>query len=201
MDNMKIIMDLGEFKEATGGIQVKSPVYAEGNGWKCTINKKNKLKCIYTEEKEDGLYSLQYTLQNGFERLTLKTPYEFKIIKEGKVIRNNKILLQLSFVDNDDICKKNIVVERSMDYTLKKVDPNMIYPIQNVETEGMYITQNLTSDGDIYPNIEELDLPITHSSVSRATWVMIETIINYMGVKGYKRILFTKEDPKNIKNL
>ncbi len=84
------------------------PKYLLVNGWECQVQNNGVIKCTAKELCIDGIHSMRYTLyQNGFAKLTLKTPNEPLrvinmgfVVKKGEIFGNGTLGLSDGFIDN-----------------------------------------------------------------------------------------------------
>ena len=157
---VNIIIKNGLFEKCSGArFEIFSPKYLLVNGWECQVQNNGVIKCTAKELCIDGIHSMRYTIyQNGFSKLTLKTPHEpVRVIKMGFVVKKGESfgngLLGLSdgFINHrytffreesfqKFLCKHGITA------VLHK-DPNRIFCLKSGESEDNSYHMNLWTDG------------------------------------------------------
>ena len=159
---VNITIKNGLFEKCEGvKFEIFIPKYLLVNGWECQVQNNGVIKCTAKELCIDGVHSMRYTLyQNGFAKLTLKTPNEpLRVIKMGFVVKKGEIFgngtlgLSDGFIDN----RYTFFREESFQKFLCKYgitavlheEPNRIFFLRNGESEDNSYHMNLWTDG--YP--------------------------------------------------
>ena len=150
----------GLFEKCNGvKLEIFSSKFLMVNGWECEVQNNGVIKCTAKELCIDGIHSMRYTLyQNGFGKLTLKTPHEpVKVIKMGFVVKkgesfgNGVLGLSDGFIDH----RYTFFREESFQKFLCKYgitaviheEPNRIFCLRNGEFEDNSYCMNLWTDG------------------------------------------------------
>lgn len=191
------------------------PKYLLVNGWECQVQNNGVIKCTAKELCIDGVHSMRYTLyQNGFAKLTLKTPNEpLRVIKMGFVVKKGEIFgngtlgLSDGFIDN----RYTFFREESFQKFLCKYgitavlheEPNRIFFLRNGESEDNSYHMNLWTDG--YPVSIGKQEEVLNSfgkrfpglvdciSVNDAKWTLTRRVIKSGNKKIVSMDLFTLE--------
>ena len=150
----------GLFEKCNGvKLEIFSSKFLMVNGWECEVQNNGVIKCTAKELCIDGSHSMRYTIyQNGFAKLTLKTPNEpVKVIKMGFVVKkgesfgNGVLGLSDGFIDH----RYTFFREESFQKFLRKYgitavlheDPNRIFCLKNGESENNSFYMKLWTDG------------------------------------------------------
>lgn len=157
---VNIIIKNGLFEKCSGTkLELFSSKFVIVNGWECEVQNNGVIKCTAKELCIDGIHSMRYTLyQNGFAKLTLKTPNEpVRVIKMGFVVKkgesfgNGVLGLSDGFIDH----RYTFFREESFQKFLCKYgitavlheDPNRIFCLKSGESDDNLYSMNLWTDG------------------------------------------------------
>lgn len=157
---VNITIKNGLFEKCNGvKLEIFSSKFLSVNGWECEVQNNGVIKCTAKELCIDGSHSMRYTIyQNGFAKLTLKTPNEpVKVIKMGFVVKkgesfgNGVLGLSDGFIDH----RYTFFREESFQKFLCKYgitavlheEPNRIFCLKNGESEDNSYYMNLWTDG------------------------------------------------------
>lgn len=206
----------GLFEKCNGvKLEIFSSKFLIVNGWECEVQNNGVIKCTAKELCIDGSHSMRYTIyQNGFAKLTLKTPNEpVKVIKMGFVVKkgesfgNGVLGLSDGFIDH----RYTFFREESFQKFLCKYgitavlheDPNRIFCLRNGESEDNSYYMNLWMDGhsaSIGKQEEVLNSfgkrfqgVVECVSVNDANWVLIRRLIKSGDKEVLSMNLFTLE--------
>ena len=198
----------GLFEKCNGvKLEIFSSEFLMVNGWECEVQNNGVIKCTAKGLCIDGIHSMRYTIyQNGFAKLTLKTPNEpVKVIKMGFVVKkgesfgNGVLGLSDGFIDH----RYTFFREESFQKFLCKYgitavlheDPNRIFCLRNGESEDNSYYMNLWTDGHFASIGNQTELLNSFGkkfpglveciSVNYAKWVLIRRVIK----SGDKEIL------------
>lgn len=173
------------------------------------------IKCTAKELCIDGSHSMRYTIyQNGFAKLTLKTPNEpVKVIKMGFVVKkgesfgNGVLGLSDGFIDH----RYTFFREESFQKFLCKYgitavlheDPNRIFCLRNGGSEDNSYYMNLWTDGHFASIGNQTELLNSFGkkfpglveciSVNDAKWTLIRRVIRSGNKEIISMNLFTVE--------
>ena len=191
------------------------PKYLLVNGWECQVQNNGVIKCTAKELCIDGVHSMRYTLyQNGFAKLTLKTPNEpLRVIKMGFVVKKGEIFgngtlgLSDGFIDNRYTFFREESFQKFLcKYVITAVlheEPNRIFFLRNGESEDNSYHMNLWTDG--YPVSIGKQEEVLNSfgkrfpglvdciSVNDAKWTLTRRVIKSGNKKIVSMDLFTLE--------
>lgn len=196
-------------------LEIFSSKFLSVNGWECEVQNNGVIKCTAKELCIDGSHSMRYTIyQNGFAKLTLKTPNEpVKVIKMGFVVKkgesfgNGVLGLSDGFIDH----RYTFFREESFQKFLCKYgitavlheDSNRIFCLRNGESEDNSYYMNLWTDGhsaSIGKQEEVLNSfgkrfqgVVECVSVNDANWVLIRRLIKSGDKEVLSMNLFTLE--------
>ena len=213
---VNITIKNGLFEKCNGvKLEIFSSKFLSVNGWECEVQNNGVIKCTAKELCIDGSHSMRYTIyQNGFAKLTLKTPNEpVKVIKMGFVVKkgesfgNGVLGLSDGFIDH----RYTFFREESFQKFLCKYgitavlheDPNRIFCLRNGESEDNSYYMNLWTDGhsaSIGKQEEVLNSfgkrfqgVVECVSVNDANWVLIRRLIKSGDKEVLSMNLFTLE--------
>ena len=206
----------GLFEKCNGvKLEIFSSKFLMVNGWECEVQNNGVIKCTAKELCIDGIHSMRYTLyQNGFGKLTLKTPHEpVKVIKKGFVVKKGESfgngLLGLSdgLVDH----RYTFFREENFQKFLSKYgitavlheEPNKIFCLKSGESDDNLYCMNLWTNGSAvsignqnemlnsfgkrFPGVVEC------VSVNDAKWTLIRRVIRSGNKEIISMNLFTLE--------
>ena len=213
---VNIIIKNGLFEKCIGTkLELFSSKFVIVNGWECEVQNNGVIKCTAKELCIDGIHSMRYTIyQNGFSKLTLKTPHEpVKVIKMGFVVKkgesfgNGVLGLSDGFIDH----RYTFFREESFQKFLCKYgitavlheDPNRRFCLKSGESDDNLYSMNLWTDGhavSIGKQEEVLNSfgkrfqgVVECVSVNDANWVLIRRLIKSGDKEVLSMNLFTLE--------
>lgn len=214
MATLMVKIQNGFFSDSYGRyLESLSPTHLVGNGWDCTINPDGSLFCECAREYSDGLHSIRYVIQkSGFAKLTLKTPWTFKVLRRGFVTTkgvpfgNGTLGLAGGNVDERYAYYRDSAFQKFLEKfgitAVKHEDPNQTFAgFSNYSGWGT-ASQIVYSDGKIQTEYEDcpgslfkqtnLYSGTDYNTVSGAKWAIVETSENYRENHNFSRILYTK---------
>jgi hypothetical protein len=213
---VNITIKNGLFEKCNGvKLEIFSSKFLSVNGWECEVQNNGVIKCTAKELCIDGSHSMRYTIyQNGFAKLTLKTPNEpVKVIKMGFVVKkgesfgNGVLGLSDGFIDH----RYTFFREESFQKFLCKYgitavlheDPNRIFCLRNGESEDNSYYMNLWTDGHFASIGNQTELLNSFGkkfpglveciSVNDAKWTLIRRVIRSGNKEIISMNLFTVE--------
>ena len=213
---VNITIKNGLFEKCNGvKLEIFSSKFLSVNGWECEVQNNGVIKCTAKELCIDGSHSMRYTIyQNGFAKLTLKTPNEpVKVIKMGFVVKkgesfgNGVLGLSDGFIDH----RYTFFREESFQKFLCKYgitavlheDPNRIFCLRNGESEDNSYYINLWTDGHFASIGNQTELLNSFGkkflglveciSVNDAKWTLIRRVIRSGNKEIISMNLFTVE--------
>lgn len=209
-------------------VNSENPMSVSINGWECKIKLDGTIECNCVRIYSDGEHCMRYVIrQNGFAKLTLKTPYGgVKTLRRGYVLPRGEILsdgllgLAGGNVDTRYAYFRNGSFQSFLDKygitAVKHEDPNQVYSVRNALYGGGSCKSKLYTDGSVFEESYDLGRsddwirksPNTCASecteqlrVSGATWVIHDQDQHEGDCHNCFKLLYTLADPTTLVEL
>ena len=217
MATLQLKVKDGRFVESNGvNVKAFSPTYVEGNEWKCEIKKDGAIFCFAQKTVGETMYSMRYTITNGWTKLTLKIGDQKPKILKNFRLREPNIAGVIGLPGGDITKRRPYFREAGFQELLERYGltavrfeyANAVYTLheqfQNGETifkEEIEITdgnQECIFEETIESSQGEILAMKRCVEVTDAKWV-IKKVQKVDG--GIHRILITKQNPKTMRGL
>lgn len=218
MANLKIEIKNSKFVSHNGvNVEKFEEHNVEGNSWTCRITQEGRVDCIATRFYNGERHQIKFKIDKGYVKVLLKIndgrPRALKSYKLEKWPVDGIIVLPEGYIDNRRPHFRDASFQRFLDeYGLTAIrceSANGIFAtLQEHNGHRIMFNEVLDTDGkmkviseDTKVDKKSIDKPFTIKQmveISEASWV-IKTVEKF-GKYQY-RILYTLDDPKQIKGL
>lgn len=203
------------------------PTYIIVNGWECRVTpNKGALCCTSSREYRDGVHEMIYLIYpDGWNKQMLITPKGTKVLRKGYLVPKGTpvkgvIGLGAGYIDGRYVYFRTAEFQRLLDFAhvsaVKKEDPNRAYTGHSVYSGEGKGTFKVITDGKIVrddfkeeewvrsafntpPGNPNLYDGFTTYEVDGASWVVVETHLDWRDHHNHASILYTKR--KDVRNV